>query len=47
MESPDRKRSVAAYYATYTAVCRTGILMVPGNRMVAIKDYLPYAKDTY
>lgn len=47
MESPDRKRSVAAYYATYTAICKTGVLIDPANRVLAVKDYLPYAKETY
>ena len=47
MESPDRKRSVAAYFATYTAICKTGILIDPANRVLPIKDYLPYAQETF
>jgi hypothetical protein len=47
IESPDRKQSVAAYFATYTAVCKTGILVTPGNRAIPIAEYLPYAKDTF
>lgn len=47
IESPDRKRSVAAYFATFTAICKTGILIDPANQVYAVKNHLHYARESY
>ena len=46
---PTRKDAAFSSFgaAQYVAICKTGTLIDPNNRVVSIKDILPYAKENY
>lgn len=46
---PTRKDAAWSWIdaSQYTAICKTGALIDPNNRVVTVKEILPYAKENY